>query len=250
MTLSTASQAADGSAGWDEQGGSKSCATEKGDGSTSLRFAPKRCRQQGQREDTPSVSAPAPDTNASQINRPCPGHRVRELVHLGVLQSQPGRLGATGEAGASLQSKRSLQPQRETFTEPSSLIPGGMKPKQYLFTEDRGENEIKEVSSLSMTPTPPKRGLRNQLCFRQRRNMCQSPEPGLLTAARAPNPLETGDTTTGSGPGVPVAPTTPPPQLLLTSGHGRCFLSSLPSFFLPAFNCSELSSLQAAFMPL
>ena len=68
MLLSTASQPADGPAGWDEQGGRESCAMEEGDGSTALHLPQNAVRQHRGQEDTLSTSVPAPDANASQIN--------------------------------------------------------------------------------------------------------------------------------------------------------------------------------------
>lgn len=51
-----------------------------------------------------------------------------------------------------------------------------------IYSQRTGEkSEIKEVSSLSMTPTPPKRGLRNQLCS------CREEEHVSKPRARATN---------------------------------------------------------------
>lgn len=67
---------------------------------------------------------------------------------------------------------------------PSSLIPRGTKPKQYLFTEDWGE-ECKERGSLSPTPPSPRMALhlwRRGTLSQPRARAAHLPERGDTTA--------------------------------------------------------------------
>lgn len=80
----------------------------------------------------PKMLQASPDANALQINRHRPGHRVFELVLL-------ERLGVAGEAGTVGRANFASSLQARPLQPLSSLVPGGTKPKQYLFTEERGE---------------------------------------------------------------------------------------------------------------
>jgi len=135
-------------------------------------LAPKRGRQQWGPEDAGSVSVPAPDANASQTNRPPQSPAV-----------PPGRLERAAEQNSPPASTGHLSP--PSFQEERS--------QSSVYSRRTGEeNETEEVSSLSTTPTPPGRGLRNRLCGRREEERVSKPRARAADSGEGSKPSPDG----------------------------------------------------------